>query len=77
MNDPAVIPLDPKAALQRCIDEFGLPQDSKAADVLQHIITVSGHTVTLLYLLQMAVMLDADVQMYITNNESVDPVQMN
>ena len=64
-------PLDPQVALVECVARLGLPQGSKASDVIQHVISTSGHYILLADILKIAHTLDASVNIYITDNEAV------
>lgn len=78
-HDPAAIdtvpvlaqqPLDPNDARKTFAREFGLPEDSDAHAIISHVIKEVGHQITLLYLIQLATMMDADIQVYVTERES-------
>ena len=47
-----------------------LPPTAQASDVIKAVIDRSGHTVTLLELMQIAQIMDGSVQLYVTDHES-------
>lgn len=64
---------DPEAFRQRLVADFKLKENAEASDIIQHVIDKSGHLVSLMHVVALAQMLDADIQLTITNNESVPP----
>lgn len=57
-------------------EAYGLPNDAKASDVIQHLVKTTGHSVTLLNLIIVAHTLGATIDLYITDNEEVEPTQV-
>ncbi|AZS07970.1 hypothetical protein SEA_KABOCHA_126 [Gordonia phage Kabocha] len=54
---------------------YGLPETAKASDVIQHAINESGHTCRLIDLMELAAIFDANVQLYINDNDSLPDEQ--
>lgn len=51
--------------------QYGLPETAKASEVIQHAINESGHTCRLLDLMQLAAIFDANIQLYINDNDGL------
>ena len=51
-------------------EELGLPPTAQASDVIRSVVETSGHTVTLLELMQLAQIMDGCIQLYVEDNES-------
>lgn len=51
--------------------QYGLPETAKASEVIQYAINESGHTCRLLDLMQLAAIFDANIQLYINDNDGL------
>lgn len=65
-------PINYEARAAVCM-ELGLPLDSTCVEVLQHVMTTSGHTCRWIDMLKLAQIMGGDLQLYVTNDDEVDP----
>lgn len=56
---------------KRIAQQYGLPETAKASEVIQYAINESGHTCRLLDLMQLAAIFDANIQLYINDNDGL------
>lgn len=53
------------------LEKLGLPPTSEGSDVIQHVISTSGHTCRLLDLMELAAIFGANIQLYVSDSDDL------